>query len=140
MSVTLKKIKAQVKSVQPKVKVSKTGADKFGVVRLALDVEDGEGFLRELHRGDLKLWPTAVGTYIEIPQSEDGLRVTIKAGKHSASLEMDGHVSMIVQPEGRLSVQLLLKGRMTDKAATSLWAIQVEGGAYADIETMQAEM
>lgn len=137
MSVNLKKVKAVVKSVQPKVKVSKTGVDKIGVVKLALDIPDGPAFLKELQRTSLKMWPAGVGLYVAVPQPEEGLRVTVKSGKHTATVEMDGRLSMLVQPEDRLSVELVLKGHMTDKAATSLWAIQVDGSAEVDIETMQ---
>ena len=133
----LEKAKCQVKSIQPKVKVSKTGADKIGVVKLALDIQDGQTFLLELHRGNMKLWPEGVGIDITLPQPEDGLRLTVKAGKHSATLEMDAKVSMTVQAENRLAVELTLTGHLTDKAVSSLWAIQVEGGAVVDVETMQ---
>lgn len=140
MSIGLTKAAAVVKAIQPKVKVRADGTEKIGVVKLTIAVEDGEKFLEEIGRGKMKLWPGGVGLVISVPQPQDGLRVTIKSGDHKAKLEMDGKLELAVLGDKNLSVGLTLMGHLTNEAVTSLWAIQVAGGATADVETMQVEI
>jgi len=140
MTVKLHGIQVQVKAVQPKVRVTKDGSEKQGVTKLFAELDDGPAFLKGINRGGMKLWPDGVGTVISIPIPEMGIRAKLRAGKHQTQVEMDAHLKAVVLPENRLALTMTLKGQLTDKAVTSLWAIQADGGATADIESIQGEL
>lgn len=140
MTIKLKDINVTVRAVQPKVRVTKTGSDKVGVVKLFMELEDGAGFLSGIGRGEMKLWPGGVGLVLSVPTPEIGVRSTLKVGKTETTFEMDAHLTLTVLPENRVGVLMTMHGHLADKAVTSLWGIQAEGGATATIESIQTSI